>query len=53
MIGIEQLNRRIEERLAARKAKNFVESDRIRDDLAAKGVMLKDAKEGTTWEIVR
>ena len=53
MIGIEQLNRRIEERLAARKAKSFVESDRIRDDLAAKGIMLKDAKEGTTWEIAR
>ena len=53
MIGIEQLNRRIEERLAARKAKNFVESDRIRDDLVAKGIMLKDAKEGTTWEIAR
>jgi cysteinyl-tRNA synthetase len=53
VIGIEQLNRRIEERLAARKAKNFFESDRIRDDLAAKGIMLKDSKEATTWEVAR
>ena len=40
-------------RAAARKAKNFAESDRIRDELAAMGVVLKDSKEGTTWEIAR
>ena len=44
---------KIEERMAARKAKNFVESDRIRDELTAMGVVLKDSKEGTTWEIAR
>ena len=38
---------------AARKAKNFKESDRIRDELAAMGVVLKDSKDGTTWEIAR
>lgn len=43
----------IEERTAARKAKNFKESDRIRDELAAMGVVLKDSKDGTTWEIAR
>jgi len=43
----------IEQRNAARKAKNFKESDRIRDELAAMGVVLKDSKEGTTWEIAR
>ena len=43
----------IEARNAARKAKDFKESDRIRDELAAMGVVLKDSKEGTTWEIVR
>jgi cysteinyl-tRNA synthetase len=43
----------IEARAAARKAKNFKESDRIRDELAAMGVVLKDSKEGTTWEIAR
>jgi len=38
---------------AARKSKNFAESDRIRDELAAMGVVLKDTKDGTTWEIAR
>ena len=38
-------------RLAARKAKNFAESDRIRDDLLAKGIVLKDGPQGTTWEV--
>jgi cysteinyl-tRNA synthetase len=46
-------------RLAARKAKDFKESDRLRDELAAMGVALKDAKDPrtgeivTTWEIAR
>ena len=44
---------RIAARNEARKAKNFKESDRIRDELAAMGVVLKDSKDGTTWEIAR
>jgi len=40
-------------RNAARKAKDFDESDRIRDELAKMGVVLKDTKDGTTWEIAR
>ncbi|HWK86798.1 MAG TPA: cysteine--tRNA ligase [Xanthobacteraceae bacterium] len=44
----------IDARLAARKAKNFAESDRIRDELKAMGVVLKDNKDGTTsWEVAR
>jgi cysteinyl-tRNA synthetase len=43
----------IEARNAARAAKNWKESDRIRDELAAMGVVLKDSKDGTTWEIAR
>jgi cysteinyl-tRNA synthetase len=43
----------VDARIAARKAKNFAESDRIRDELAAMGVVLKDSKDGTTWEIAR
>ena len=38
-------------RNAARKNKDFKESDRIRDDLLAKGIVLKDGPEGTAWEI--
>jgi cysteinyl-tRNA synthetase len=47
------INARIADRNAARKAKDFKESDRIRDELAKKGVVLKDTKDGTTWEIAR
>ncbi len=43
----------IEARNAARATKNFKESDRIRDELAAMGVVLKDSKDGTTWEVAR
>jgi cysteinyl-tRNA synthetase len=43
----------IDARNAARKAKDFKESDRIRDELAAQGIVLKDSKDGTTWEVKR
>lgn len=39
----------IEERQAARKAKNFVRADEIRDQLAAQGIILKDTREGVKW----
>lgn len=41
----------IEARKAAKAAKNFAESDRIRDELLAKGIVLKDGPQGTVWEI--
>jgi cysteinyl-tRNA synthetase len=50
---ITTVNEKISQRLAARKAKDFKESDRIRGELAAMGVVLKDSKEGTKWEMVR
>jgi cysteinyl-tRNA synthetase len=43
----------IEARKAARARKDFKESDRIRDDLLAKGIVLKDSPAGTTWEVKR
>ena len=41
----------IEARKAAKKAKNFAEADRIRDELATKGVTLIDTPQGTTYKI--
>jgi len=41
----------IEARNAARKARNFAESDRIRDELLSRNIILKDGPDGTTWEV--
>ena len=43
----------IDARAQARKAKNFEQADSIRDELARMGVVLKDSKDGTTWEVAR
>ena len=40
----------IEERQAARKAKNFARADEIRDMLAAQGIILEDTREGVKWK---
>ena len=52
----QQVDRLIADRAAARARKDFKESDRIRDELAAMGVAIKDGKDAdgnpvTTWEI--
>src|SRR6476620_1082953 len=52
-IDVKTIDRLISDRTAARARKDFKESDRIRDELAAMGVVIKDSKEGTTWEIAR
>ena len=52
-IDAKRVDRLISDRAAARARKDFKESDRIRDELAAMGVVIKDSKEGTTWEIAR
>lgn len=45
----EEIEALIAERQAARKAKNFARADEIRDELAAKGILLKDTREGVKW----
>ena len=45
----QSVEKAIEARNAARRSRNFAESDRIRDDLLAKGILLEDTPGGTRW----
>ena len=45
----EEIEHLITQRERARKSKNFSESDRIRDDLLQKGVVIEDGPDGTEW----
>ncbi len=46
----EEIEALIEERQAARKAKDFARADEIRDELLKKGIILKDTREGVQWK---
>jgi cysteinyl-tRNA synthetase len=52
-IDRDEIERLVTARAAARAAKNWAESDRLRDALADMGVVVKDSKGGTTWEVKR
>jgi cysteinyl-tRNA synthetase len=46
----EEIQAAIDARQAARRARNFAEADRIRDDMAARGVLFEDSPQGTRWK---
>jgi cysteinyl-tRNA synthetase len=45
----EEIESLIQERLDARKHRDFTRADRIRDELQGQGIVLEDSREGTTW----
>jgi cysteinyl-tRNA synthetase len=49
-VPVEEILRSIEDRHAARRRRDFAAADRIRDDLAARGVLLEDSTGTTRWK---
>ena len=49
-VAVEEIDRLIEDRHAARRRRDFAAADRIRDDLAARGVLLEDSSGSTRWK---
>jgi cysteinyl-tRNA synthetase len=50
-ISSEEIENQIQERVAAKQNKDYALADSIRNELDAKGIVLLDSKEGTTWSI--
>lgn len=50
-VSEDEINRLIEERVAAKKGKDFKRADEIRSTLLEKGIVLEDSPKGTTWKI--
>jgi cysteinyl-tRNA synthetase len=49
-VPVDEIDRLIQDRRAARSARNFAEADRIRKDLESRGILLEDTAAGTRWK---
>jgi cysteinyl-tRNA synthetase len=49
-IPVAEIERAIEERRAAKRERRFADADRIRQELADKGIVLEDTPAGTRWK---
>jgi cysteinyl-tRNA synthetase len=49
-VPVDEIERQIEARRAARRARNFAEADRIRAELEARGIVLEDTGTATRWK---
>jgi cysteinyl-tRNA synthetase len=49
-VPVDEIERVIGERKAARSRRDFAEADRIRDELAKRGIVLEDSAQGTRWK---
>jgi cysteinyl-tRNA synthetase len=49
-VPVAEIDQLIEDRQEARRRRDFAAADRIRDDLAARGVLLEDSSAGTRWK---
>jgi cysteinyl-tRNA synthetase len=52
ILNLDAIQSRIEARTVARRERRFSDADRIRDELAAEGILLEDGPKGTTWRSV-
>ena len=52
-IQVEGREERIQAREDARRERDYPAADAVRDELAAKGIVLEDTPEGTRWKVVR
>jgi cysteinyl-tRNA synthetase len=49
-VAVDEIQQQIVARRAAKSARNFAEADRIREDLATRGILLEDTPSGTRWK---